>query len=154
MKGHPEVINTLNALLADELTAINQYILHAEMCEDWGYDRLHGAIEKRAIVEMKHAEQLIGRILYLEGMPVVSELNKIHIGQDVKKQLDYDLESEMEAVKAYNAAVAQTSDLGDNGTKILVESILTDEEDHIDWIEEQLDQIEQMGYERYLNNQI
>jgi bacterioferritin len=154
MKGNPEVITTLNALLADELTAINQYILHAEMCENWGYKRLYEAVEKRAIVEMKHVEQLIGRILYLEGMPIVSELNKINIGQDVKTQFDYDLEAEVAAVKAYNAAVAQTSELGDNGTKILLESILTAEEEHIDWIEEQLDQIEQMGYERYLNNQV
>jgi bacterioferritin len=154
MKGQPEVITTLNELLADELTAINQYILHAEMCEDWGYDKLHEAIEKRAIVEMRHAEKLIGRILYLEGMPIVSKLNEIKIGEDVLKQFNNDLGAELDAVKAYNAAVAQTSELGDNGTKVMVESILTDEEDHVDWIEEQLDQIEQMGYERYLNNQV
>lgn len=153
MKGHPEVINTLNALLADELTAINQYILHGEMCEDWGYEKLHEAIEKRAIQEMIHAEKLIGRILFLEGMPVVSELNNIHIGENVLKQFEYDHVAELDAVKAYNKAVAQTTELADNGTKILIESILTDEEDHIDWIEEQLDQIEQMGYERYLNKQ-
>lgn len=154
MKGQPEIIDTLNALLADELTAINQYIVHAEMCGDWGYDKLHGLVEKRAIQEMKHAEKLIERILFLEGMPVVSELNQIKIGETVAKQFDNDLAAEYGAVKAYNAAVAQTSKLGDNGTKILVESILTDEEEHIDWIEEQLDQIEQMGYERYLNNQV
>ena len=153
MKGHPEILDTLNALLADELTAINQYILHGEMCEDWGYEKLHEEIEKRAIQEMKHAEQLIGRILLLEGMPIVSELNKINIGETVLKQFHNDHEAELDAVKAYNQAVAQTSELGDNGTKILIESILTDEEDHIDWIEEQLDQIEQMGYERYLNTQ-
>ena len=153
MKGHPDIINTLNALLADELTAINQYILHGEMCEDWGYDKLHEAIEKRAIQEMIHAEKLIGRILFLEGMPVVSELNKIHIGENVLKQFEYDHAAELDAVQAYNKAVAQTTELADNGTKILIESILTDEEDHIDWIEEQLDQIEQMGYERYLNKQ-
>ncbi|MFU8826323.1 MAG: bacterioferritin [Brevefilum sp.] len=153
MKGKPEIIETLNELLAEELTAINQYILHSEMCEDWGYDRLHEAIEKRAIVEMKHAERLIGRILYLEGMPVVSVLNKIHIGESVLKQFKYDHEAEIEAVKVYNAAIAQSSELGDNGTKMLLESILTDEEDHVDWIEEQLDQIEQMGYEMYLNKQ-
>jgi bacterioferritin len=154
MKGHQEVIDTLNALLADELTAINQYILHAEMCEDWGYGRLHEAIEKRAITEMKHAEELIGRILFLEGMPIVSELKNIHIGENVKKQLEYDHVAEKDAVEAYNKAVAQTSDLGDNGSKMLVESILTDEEDHIDWIEEQLDQIEQMGLQFYLNKQV
>ena len=154
MKGQPEVITTLNELLADELTAINQYILHAEMCEDWGYDKLHEAIEKRAIVEMRHAEKLIGRILYLEGIPIVSKLNEIKIGEDVLKQFNNDLRAELDAVKAYNAAVALTSELGDNGTKVMVESILTDEEDHVDWIEAQLDQIEQMGYERYLNNQV
>jgi bacterioferritin len=123
------------------------------MCEDWGYDKLHEAIEKRAIQEMIHAEKLIGRILFLEGMPIVSELNKIKIGENVLKQFENDHAAEMDAIKAYNQAVAQTSELGDNGTKVLIESILTDEEDHIDWIEEQLDQIEQMGYERYLNMQ-
>jgi bacterioferritin len=153
MKGHPEVIDTLNSLLADELTAINQYVVHAEMCGDWGYDKLHEAIEKRAIQEMKHAEELIERILFLEGMPVVSELNKISIGENVLKQLENDHASEKEAVEAYNAAVGQTAQLGDNGSKMLVESILKDEEDHIDWIEEQLDQIEQMGYQQYLNKQ-
>lgn len=153
MKGHPEIIKTLNSLLADELTAINQYILHGEMCEDWGYDKLHEAIEKRAIQEMIHAEKLIGRILFLEGMPIVSELKNIHIGENVLKQFNNDHAAELDAVHAYNKAVAQTTELADNGTKVLIESILTDEEDHIDWIEEQLDQIEQMGYEVYLNNQ-
>ncbi len=153
MKGQPEVIDTLNALLSDELTAINQYILHAEMCGDWGYEKLHEAIEARAIQEMKHAEELIERILFLEGMPVVSELNKILIGENVLKQLENDHAAEADAIKAYNDAVALTTKLGDNGSKVLIESILTDEEDHIDWIEEQLDQIEQMGYERYLNKQ-
>ena len=153
MKGHPEIIETLNALLADELTAINQYFLHGEMCEDWGYDRLHEAIEQRAITEMKHAERLIGRILYLEGMPIVSQLNKIHIGDSVLEQFKNDRAAEMDAVKSYNTAIAQSSELGDNGTKMLLESILTDEEGHTDWLEEQFDQIEQMGYEIYLNNQ-
>lgn len=153
MKGHPEIIKTLNSLLADELTAINQYILHGEMCEDWGYDKLHEAIEKRAIQEMIHAEKLIGRILFLEGMPIVSELKNIHIGENVLKQFNNDHAAELDAVHAYNKAVAQTTELADNGTKVMIESILTDEEDHIDWIEEQLDQIEQMGYEVYLNNQ-
>jgi bacterioferritin len=154
MKGHADVINTLNELLADELTAINQYFLHAEMCEDWGYGRLHELIEKRAIQEMKHAEALMGRILFLEGMPKVSTLNKINIGEDVKKQFENDHAAEKDAIAAYNKAVALTSEVGDNGTKMLVESILTDEEDHIDWIEEQFDLIEQMGYQFYLNNQI
>lgn len=153
MKGHSEIIETLNALLADELTAINQYFLHGEMCEDWGYDRLHEEIEQRAITEMKHAERLIGRILYLEGKPIVSQLNKIHIGDSVLEQFKNDHAAEMDAVKAYNTAIAQSSELSDNGTKMLLESILTDEEGHVDWLEEQFDQIEQMGYEIYLNNQ-
>jgi len=153
MKGQQEIIDTLNALLADELTAINQYFLHGEMCEDWGYDKLHASIEARSIQEMKHAEKLISRILFLEGMPIVSVLNKIMIGDSVLKQFENDHKAEMDAIKAYNEAVALTTKLADNGTKVLIESILTDEEDHIDWIEEQLDQIEQMGYERYLNKQ-
>lgn len=153
MKGQQEVIDKLNELLAEELTAINQYFLHAEMCEDWGYEKLHEIIEGRAIQEMKHAEMLMGRILFLEGMPVVSELNKITIGSTVLKQLQNDHGAEKDAINMYNDAVALTTKLGDNGTKVLVESILTDEESHIDWIEAQLDQIEQMGYERYLNRQ-
>lgn len=154
MKGQQEVIDKLNELLAEELTAINQYFLHAEMCEDWGYAKLHEAIEARAIQEMKHAEKLIGRILFLEGMPIVSELNKITVGSTVLKQLQNDHEAEHDAISMYNDAVALAVKMGDNGSKILVESILTEEEDHIDWIEEQLDQIEQMGYERYLNLQV
>jgi len=153
MKGQQEVIDKLNELLVEELTAINQYFLHAEMCGDWGYDKLHETLETRSIQEMKHAEKLIERILFLEGRPIVSELNKITIGENVLKQLQNDHEAEQSAIKMYNDAVALTSKLGDNGTKVLTESILTDEEEHIDWIEEQLDQIEQMGYERYLNKQ-
>ena len=153
MKGKPEVIDKLNALLAEELTAINQYFLHAEMCGDWGYDKLHEKIEERSIQEMKHAEMLMERILFLEGMPVVSELNKITIGSNVLKQFENDKAAEFDAIQKYNDGVALTTKLGDNGTKVLLESILTDEEGHIDWIEEQLDQIEQMGYERYLNKQ-
>jgi bacterioferritin len=154
MKGQPEVIDTLNELLADELTAINQYFVHAEMCGDWGYEKLHEQVEKRAIQEMKHAESLIERILYLEGMPVVSKLNKISIGDAVKKQIENDKVAEQDAVDSYNKAVALTAKLGDNGTKMLVESILSDEEEHLDWLEEQLDQIEQMGQQFYLNNQV
>lgn len=154
MKGHPEVIDKLNELLIEELTAINQYFLHAEMCGDWGYERLHELIEKRSRQEMKHAEVLMERILFLEGMPIVSQLNKITIGETVMKQLENDQKAEQDAVKMYNDAVALTSKLGDNGSKVLVESILTDEEEHLDWIEEQLDQIDQMGYQNYLNNQV
>jgi len=154
MKGQPEVIEKLNELLAEELTAINQYFLHAEMCGDWGYEKLHERIEQRSMQEMKHAERLMERILFLEGRPVVSELNKITIGDSVMKQLTNDQGAELDAIKMYNDAVALTTKLGDNGTKVLVESILTDEEGHLDWIEEQLDQIDQMGYQNYLNIQV
>jgi bacterioferritin len=154
MKGQQEIIDKLNELLAEELTAINQYFLHAEMCGDWGYEKLHKRIEERAIQEMKHAERLIERILFLEGRPIVSELNKITIGDSVQKMLDNDHHAEKEAIAMYNGAVRLTTELADNGTKLLVESILSDEEEHIDWIEEQRDQIEQMGYQFYLNNQI
>jgi bacterioferritin len=154
MKGNQEILDNLNELLAEELTAINQYILHGEMCDDWGYSVLHETIEKRAIQEMKHAEKLIERILFLEGMPIVSKLNDIHIGSDVQKQLSNDAEAEREAIAMYNSSIALATKLADNGTKVLIESILTDEEGHLDWIEEQLDQIDQMGIENYLNNQI
>ncbi len=154
MKGNQEVIDKLNELLAEELTAINQYFLHAEMCGDWGYEILHEQIEQRSMQEMKHAERLMERILFLEGRPVVSELNKITIGDTVQKMLDNDRQAEQDAIEMYNGAVTLATKLSDNGTKLLVESILSDEEDHIDWIEEQLDQIEQMGYQNYLNNQV
>ena len=154
MKGNEKILETMNALLADELTATNQYILHSEMCANWGYDKLHGYIEKRAIEEMKHAEKLIGRILFLEGLPIVSKLNDIHIGADVPKQLKNDWEAEKMAITAYNAAVRQAVEHGDNGSRALLESILQDEENHIDWLEAQLDQIEQMGYQNYLTEQL
>jgi bacterioferritin len=154
MKGQQEIIDKLNELLADELTAVNQYFLHAEMCGDWGYDRLHEKIEERSIQEMKHAEMLMERILFLEGRPVVSVLNKITIGDAVNEQLGFDHAAEERAIKMYNKAIALATKLADNGTKVLIESILTDEEEHIDWIEEQQDQIEQMGYQRYLNKQV
>lgn len=154
MKGQQEIIDKLNELLAEELTAINQYFLHAEMCGDWGYEKLHERIEGRSIQEMKHAERLMERILFLEGRPIVSELNKITIGETVQKMLENDWQAEKDAIEMYNGAVALATNMSDNGTKLLVESILSDEEDHIDWIEEQMDQIEQMGYERYLNRQV
>ena len=154
MKGKQEILDQLNALLAEELTAINQYILHGEMCGDWGYEKLHDIIEKRAIQEMKHAEKLIERILFLEGRPIVSELNKITIGDTVLKQLNNDHQAEQEAVNLYNKAVELSTRMGDNGTKMLLESILTDEEAHIDLIESQLSMVEQMGLENYLNLQV
>ena len=154
MKGNVQVIETLNQLLADELTAINQYMVHSEMCDDWGYDRLHEAIEKRAIEEMKHAEKLIGRILFLEGTPIVSNLNKITIGANVEVQIKNDAQAETDAVKMYNQGIRQAVELGDNGTRDLLESILGDEEAHLDWLEAQLDQIDQMGIQNYLVEQI
>jgi len=154
MKGLEKILQTLNDQLADELTAVNQYIVHSEMCANWGLEKLHDAVEKRAIEEMKHAEKLIARILYLEGRPVVSKLNPMHIGAEVVEQLQNDYASEQGAVKAYNDAVQQAASLGDNGTRSLFESILIDEEEHIDWLEAQLDQIRLMGIENYLAQQV
>lgn len=154
MKGNKKITECLNALLADELTAINQYMVHSEMCANWGYERLHEAIEKRAITEMKHAEKLIERILFLEGTPIVSKLNEIKIGSDVKAQFENDLDAEYMAVKAYNEGIALAVEVGDNGTRALLESILSDEEHHIDWLEAQLDQIRQMGIQNYLTEQV
>jgi bacterioferritin len=154
MKGNEQILQTLNELLADELTAINQYMVHSEMCDNWRYDRLHEADEKRAIDEMKHAEKLIQRILFLEGRPVVSRLKDIHIGEDVERQHRNDLQSEMDGWRAYNAAIQQARELGDNGTEDILESILKDEEEHIDWLEAQLDQISQLGIQNYLTEQM
>ena len=154
MKGNEKIINLLNELLADELTAINQYMVQSEMCADWGYEKLHEVLEKRAIDEMKHAEQLIGRILFLEGRPIVSDLNKINIGNTVDKQHKNDHEAERMAIEAYNAGIKLAVELDDNGTRELLEDILEDEEKHIDWIETQFDQIDQMGLQNYLSEQV
>ncbi len=153
MKGNDQLLDKLNGLLADELTAINQYMVHSEMCDNWGYDQLHKSIEKRAIDEMKHAEKLIARILFLEGLPVVSQLKEIKIGKSVEEQLGNDEGAEAGAVKAYNDAVRLAVEVGDNGTRELLDSILKDEEAHIDWLEAQLDQIRQMGIQNYLAHQ-
>ncbi len=154
MKGHEKIIERLNALLADELTAINQYMVHSEMCANWGYGRLHEAIEKRAIQEMGHAEKLIGRIIFLEGRPIVSQLNPLHIGADVAAQLNSDWAAEAGAVKSYNEDIQLAVELHDNGTRELLDGILKDEEAHIDWLEVQLDQIKQMGLQTYLLGQV
>jgi len=150
VKGNKKIIKLLNTLLADELTAINQYMVHSEMCSNWGYERLHKAIEKRAVDEMKHAEKLIARILFLEGLPVVSSLNKITIGAEVEAQLKSDWAAENPAIASYNEGIRLAVEVGDNGTRDLLEDILQDEENHIDWIEAQLDQIGQMGIQNYL----
>jgi bacterioferritin len=154
MQGNDNILEHLNARLSDELTAINQYMVHSEMCDNWGYERLHGAIEKRAVEEMKHAERLIARVLFLEGRPVVSQLNKIDIGAKVEDQLAKDWAAEAGAVRDYNADIRLAAEAGDNGTREMLESILRDEESHIDWIEAQLDQIKQMGIQNYLEKQV
>jgi bacterioferritin len=154
MKGNQKIIESLNMLLADELTAVNQYIVHSEMCANWGYDKLHKAIEKRAIEEMKHAEMHIARLLFLEGLPIVSNLNPMHIGDAVEKQHGNDLTAEVGDIKAYNDAIKLAVEVGDNGTREMLESILKDEEVHLDWLEAQLDQIKQMGIQNYLTEQL
>jgi bacterioferritin len=154
MKGNEKIIAVLNDLLADELTAINQYMVHSEMCANWRYDKLHEAAEARAIVEMKHAEKLIGRILFLEGNPVVSHLKDIHIGSSVENQHKNDMMAEQDAVKAYNEGIRVAVEVGDNGSRELLEDTLKDEEDHLDWLEAQLEQISQMGIQNYLVEQL
>ena len=154
MKGNAKVIDKINFLLADELTAVSQYMVHSEMCANWGYDKLAEAIEKRAIEEMKHAEKHIARILFLEGQPIVSNLNPMHIGPDVLTILKNDHAAEEGAILEYNKGIQLCTQEGDNGTREILEDILGDEEDHIDWIEAQLDQIAQMGIQNYLVEQL
>ncbi|MGQ9844392.1 MAG: bacterioferritin [Spirochaetota bacterium] len=154
MKGDPKLIEALNSLLADELTAINQYMVHSEMCDNWGYEKLHKHFEKRAIDEMKHAEKLIGRILFLEGLPIVTNLRKIFIGADVPKQLEHDRKAEEEAIKAYNDAIVLAGEVKDFATREVLESILKDEDRHIDEIEELQDQINQMSIQIFLTTQV
>jgi len=154
MKGNEQIMERLNQRLADELTAISQYMVHSEMCANWGYSKLHAAVEKRAIDEMKHAEKLIERILFLEGKPIVSKLNKINIGSTIEQQLKNDLMAEQEAVTLYNADITAAAQLGDTGTKILFEELLRDEEAHLDWLETQLDLISQLGLAVYLSQQL
>jgi bacterioferritin len=154
MKGNPKVIETLNALLARELTVVSQYMVHAEMCDNWGYDKLHETIQKRAVTEMKHAESLIGRIIFLEGIPIVSELEKLHIGADVTKMFNNDHEAELDAVKRYNEGIKVCGDAKDYATREILEHILNDEDSHVDSIEEAQDQIAQIGLQMFLSIQV
>jgi bacterioferritin len=154
MKGNEKVIESLNIRLGEELTAINQYMVHAEMCENWHYDSLNTVIRKRGIDEMKHAEKLIARIIFLEGRPTVSKLNDLHIGEDVPAMHRNDHIAEQLAVVGYNESIRLAVEVGDNGTRELLSSLLIDEESHIDWIESQIDQIAQMKKENYLAEQI
>ena len=153
MKGDKKVIETLNALLARELTVVNQYMVHAEVCDNWGYIKLHDALQKRAKVEMKHAEKLIGRIIFLEGIPVVSELEKLHIGADIPKMFANDHEAEIDASNRYNAGILVCGDAKDFVTRELLEDILQEEDGHIDDIEKVQDQIQQMGLPQFLSTQ-
>jgi bacterioferritin len=154
MKGDAKVIDLLNEVLTAELTAINQYFLHGEMCEHWGYERLHKRIRKESIEEMKHAEQVIHRILYLDGLPNLQRLGKLSIGQTVPEQLAVDLALEKESVVRLNAAIEQCRLAGDNGTRDVLEHILHEEEEHIDWAETQLEAIRQVGEQNYLAAQL
>ena len=153
MKGNEKVIAVLNDLLADELTAINQYMVHSEMCENWGYKRLHVEIRKQAMDEMHHAEWLIERIIFFEGAPTVSKLNQIKIGKTVSEMIDYDNSDELDAVRSYNEAIKLARTVDDQGTVDLLTKILKMEEGHQDWDEMQQAQIEQMGLENYLADQ-
>jgi len=154
MKGKPEVIELLSKALKEELGALNQYMLHAEMQNNWGYKRLYKQTKAQAIGEMKHAEGLIERILFLEGMPNLADLPKLKIGKDVKQQLENDLALEKGAVADYNDAVAACRKAGDNGSADLLDKLLHDEEEHVDHLETELGLIEQLGLENYLAQQI
>ena len=153
MKAKPEVLDVLSTMLEEELLALNQYMLHAEMQENWGYLRLAKETRKLSIVEMKHAEALIERILYLEGTPNLNDLPKLNIGKDVKQQLQNDLALEVNAVAEYNGAVATARKAGDNGSAELLKKLLLDEEDHVDFLETQLGVIKDIGLENYLSEQ-
>ncbi len=154
MKGSQKVIDVLNQVLTNELTAVNQYFLHAEMCQNWGYDRLYKKVRKESIDEMKHAEELMERVLYLDGFPNVQRLGKITIGETVEEQLKLDLALEKQAIPLLNDGIALCRAESDNGSAELLEDILEDEEEHVDWLEAQLTLVEQVGIQNYLAEQI
>ena len=154
MKGNQQIIDRLNETLRAEFTAIHQYFVHAEMQEDWGYGKLGAFTKKQSIDEMRHAEKLIERVLFLDGVPGMGDLNPLKVGQNVKEQYENDLALELDAVKQLNAAVADSVAAGDNGSRDLFELILKDEEDHVDWLEAQLQAIDDMGLGVYLSQQL
>lgn len=154
MKGDKKIIEILNDVLTAELTAINEYFLHAEMCENWGFDRLSKKIRHHSIGEMKHAEEIIERVLFLEGIPNVQRLGKINIGENVPEMFRVDLALELDAVKRLNAGIDACREADDNNSRHLLEEILSDEEAHIDWLEAQVALIEQVGVQNYLAQQI
>lgn len=150
MKGDPAVLEALQSVLTSELTAINQYFIHAEMCEDWGFEKLAKAIKVDSIQEMKHAEKAIERMLFLEGAPDMTKPMMINVGHSVPEMFQNDLKLEYEAVAHLNKIIAVANEAGDNGTRDLFLTILKDEEEHVDWIETQLSQIQQIGLQNYL----
>jgi len=154
MKGDPKIIEILNEVLTGELTAINQYFVHGEMCENWGYDRLHKVIRKHSIGEMKHAEELIERVLFLDGIPNVQRLGKINIGEDVPEIFKSDYALELDALPRLNEGIEICREKGDNNSRHLLEEILAEEEEHVDWLEAQMTLIEQVGLQNYLAQQI
>lgn len=154
MKGDDEIIELLNDVLTGELTAINQYFLHAKICDNWGYKRLAHVIRDESIDEMKHAETLVERVLYLEGIPNLQRLSALHVGETVPEQFTNDLALEREALRRLNDGIALCVAKGDNGTRELLADILTDEEGHVDWLETQLDAIGKIGLENYLSQQL
>lgn len=154
MQGNPQVIALLNDVLTAELTAINQYFLHARLCEHWGYERLWKKVRAESIDEMKHADQIIERILYLDGLPNVQRYGKINVGQKVKEQFELDLEVEKEAITRLNNGIELCRTVGDNGTREMLEDILVGEEDHADWLETQLTLMKELGEVAYLAEQM
>jgi bacterioferritin len=154
MKGDPKVIDLLNEILTGELTAINQYFLHARMCDNWGYKRLYERIRKESIDEMKHADELIKRILFLEGLPNLQRLGKLNVGQSVVEILKNDLAVEMVAIPLLNKSIETCRQLGDNSSEALLTDILRSEEEHVDWLEAQLELVKQVGEANYLSQQI
>ena len=154
MKGNAKVIEALNDILTGELTGINQYFIHAKMCENWGYERLAEVNKKESIGEMKHADELIERILFLEGVPNLQRLGKVKVGERVAEQLKLDRDLELDAVAKLNKAIELCTEVGDNGTRELLEDVLESEEEHVDWLETQLELIKQVGEENYLAQQM
>jgi bacterioferritin len=154
MKGNKKVIELLNDVLTGELTSVNQYFVHAKMCENWGYLRLASHVKKESIGEMKHADELIERILYLDGVPNLQRLNKVNVGETVPEQLKLDRQLEVDAVARLNKGIALCTDIGDHGTRELLEHILVSEEEHLDWLEIQLSLIAGIGEAHYLAQQV
>jgi bacterioferritin len=154
MKGDKQVLTLLNDVLTAELTAVNQYFLHARLCHHWGYERLYERVRKESIEEMKHADELVDRILFLEGLPNLQRYNKVNVGQTVPEQFQLDLAVEYEAVKRLNDAIAVCRNVGDNGTRDMLEKMLREEEQHADWLETQQEAIKQIGMEQYLAEQL